>query len=427
MSILIKNGRVIDPASKIDGQYDILVEDGRISKIAKDIKEKTANVIDAKDKIVSPGLIDIHVHLREPGREDKETILTGTRAAVHGGFTSIACMPNTTPSCDNAGTVKFIIDKARKVHMANVYPIGTLTKGRLGKELAEMADLKESGCVAVSDDGDSVPDPSVMRRVLEYASALDLPVICHCEDISLSKEGVMNEGFVSTILGLRGIPNKAESVVIQRDIELAEISDARIHIAHISTREGVDLVRTAKKKDIKVTAEVTPHHLALNDQCVKTFDTNTKVNPPLRTADDVKALKAGLKDGTIDIISSDHAPHLDSEKDVEYKYAPFGMIGLETSLAVSIMELIDTKVLTWPQLIEKMALNPSNLLGLKRGTLEVDNAADITIIDPKAEWTYTKDMVMSKSINTPFLNWNFKGRAVTVISGGKIVMRDNKL
>lgn len=422
MSLLIKNGHVIDPASKLEGVFDILVESGKISKVGKEIKTKADKTIDAKGKIVVPGLIDMHVHLREPGREDKETILSGAKAAAKGGFTSIACMPNTTPACDNQAIVKFIKEEARKAALVNVFPIGCITKGREGKELAEIAELKESGCVALSDDGDGVQSAGLMRRALEYASSFGVPIISHCEDASLAGEGVVNEGYISTILGLDGIPNKAESVMIQRDLELAEVAKAKLHIAHISTKEGVALVRQAKERNIDVTAEVTPHHIALTDTCCKTYDTNTKVNPPLRTQEDVTALKEGLKDGTIDMISSDHAPHLESEKDVEFDKAPFGMIGLETALSIAIMELIDTKILTWTDLVKKMSVNPSAVFGLKRGTLAEGAIADITIVDPEIKWIYKEENILSKSKNTPFKNWELKGQATHVIVSGKLVM-----
>lgn len=426
-SILIKNGRVIDPENKQDGIFDVLVKSGKIAKIGRNIKTNADEIIDAKEKIVAPGLVDMHVHLREPGREDKETIFTGVKAAVKGGFTSIACMPNTTPVCDNQTIVKFILDEAKRVSLANVFPIGAITKGREGRELAEIAELKESGCVALSDDGDSILNTALMRRACEYASSFDLPITVHCEDKALSEGGVMNEGFISTLLGLKGIPNKAESVIIQRDLELAEMAEARIHIAHVSTREGVDLIRIAKSKGIKVTAETTPHHLALTDACCKTFDTNTKVNPPLRAKEDVDALKAGLKDGTIDVIASDHAPHLESEKDIEFDKAPFGIIGLETALAIAMTELVYSKTLTWPEIIYKMSVNPSKILGLDRGNLQEGKIADITIIDPQKKWVYKKDGIASKASNSPFLGWTFKGLATDVIVGGRILMGGAKI
>ena len=427
MSLLIKNGRVIDPLNKRDGIFDVLVEDGKISKIGKGIKTKTKKTIDAKGKIVAPGLIDMHVHLREPGREDKETIRTGLRAAVKGGFTSVATMPNTTPPCDNQAIVKFLKDEAEKVNLANLFPIGTITKGRRGKELSEIAELKESGCCALSDDGESIGDTGLMRRALEYASSFGIPIISHCEDKKLSEGGTINEGFISTVLGLEGIPNTSESIMIQRDLALTEVAKAKIHIAHVSTEEGVELIREAKSKGIDVTAEVTPHHLALTDVCCKTYDTNTKVNPPLRGSKDVEALKKGLKDGTIDVIASDHAPHLESEKDVEFDKAPFGMIGIETALGIAVSELISTKILTWSELIKKLSLNPAQVLGLERGTLSEGARADITIIDPEKEWVYKKEEIESKSANSPFIGWKLKALATDVIIDGRIVMKDTQI
>lgn len=425
--ILIKNGRVIDPANRKDGVFDVLIESGKVLKVAADIKDKADEIIDAKNKIVAPGLIDIHVHLREPGREDEETILTGARAAIKGGFTSIACMPNTTPPCDNQAAAKYIIDESKKNKLAKIYPIGCVTKKREGKELSEIAELKETGCVALSDDGDSVADAAIMRRALEYASAFDIPIISHCEDRSLCEGGVMNEGFISTVTGLKGMPNKAESIIIYRDIELAAMANARLHIAHVSTKEGVELIRQAKIKGVKVTCEATPHHIALTDACCRTYDTNTKVNPPLRTEEDVSALIKGLKDGTIDAIASDHAPHLESEKDVEYDFAPFGMIGLETSLAAAATILIGNNVLTWPELIEKMSVMPARIIGIDAGSLGEGKKADITIIDPSKDWVYEQSKIISKSRNTPFIGWRFKGMATDVIIGGNIVMKNGEL
>ncbi|MFH1790429.1 MAG: dihydroorotase [Candidatus Omnitrophota bacterium] len=418
MSLLIKNGRVIDPENKRDGVMDVFVKNGRVAKVAKNIQEKAKETINAAGKIVAPGLIDMHVHLREPGREDEETIQTGALAALAGGFTSIVCMPNTTPPCDSESVVRFIIDRARELSPVNVFPVGAITKGRLGRELSEIAELKDSGCVALSDDGDSVMDGGLMRRAFEYASSFDIPVITHCEDKALAGDGVMNEGAVSTLLGLRGIHNKAESVMIHRDVELAGLAGAKVHIAHVSTKEGAAIIANAKQRGITVTAEVTPHHLSLTDACCKTYDTFLKVNPPLRSAEDVKALKAALKSGQIDAIASDHAPHLDSEKDVEFDKAPFGMIGLETALALAVMELVNAKILTWPQLITKMSVMPSKILNLDRGSLADGRIADITIIDPEQEWVYARENIRSKSANSPFIGWKMTGLATDVIVGG---------
>jgi len=427
MSILIKNGHVVDPANKRDGIFDVLIEDGKISRVEKNISHKAKTVIDAKGKMVTPGLVDMHAHLREPGREDKETIKTGLRAAVKGGFTTVACMPNTEPSCDNQSIAKMIIEEGRKAGYANVYPVGAITKGREGRELSEMWELKESGCIGFSDDGASVAESFLMRRALEYTSMLDAPVISHSEDKSLSQDGVMHEGFMSTSLGLKGIPALSESTIVERDIELSSIAGSRLHIAHVSSRESVDVIRSAKKRGLKVTAEVTPHHLALTDFCVKTFDTNMKVNPPLRAAEDRDALKKAIKDGTIDVVATDHAPHLESEKDVEFDRAPFGVIGFETALSICIMELIEGKILDWTGLVEKLSLNPSKILGIEKGTLSLGVSADITVIDPKTEWVYKKEDIESKSSNSPFIGWTLKGCATDVIVGGKVVMQDRKI
>jgi len=318
-------------------------------------------------------------------------------------------------------------DEAEKGKLANLFPIGTITKGREGKELSEIAELKESGCSALSDDGGSIDDTGLMRRALEYASSFGIPIISHCEDKKLSEGGSINEGFISTTLGLKGIPNKSESIMIERDLALTELAKAKIHIAHVSTEEGVRLIKEAKSKGIDVTAEVTPHHLALTDACCKTYDTNTKVNPPLRGSKDIEALKKGLKDGTIDVIASDHAPHLENEKDIEFDKAPFGMIGLETALGIAVSELISTKILTWSELIEKLSLNPAQVLGVERGTLSEGARADITIIDPEREWVYKKEEIESKSANSPFIGWKLKGLATDVIIDGRIVMKDTQI
>lgn len=427
MNILIKKGRVIDPANRRDGIFDILVEDGKISKVEKAINKKADLVIDAKGKIVAPGLVDMHAHLREPGREDEETVKTGLRAAIKGGFTSVASMPNTNPACDEQSVARFIIEEAKKASLANVFPVGAITKKRESQELSEMDDLKEAGCVAFSDDGNPVNEAALMRRALEYSSMLGIPIISHCEDKTLSEGGVMHEGYVSTTLGLRPIPSRAESTIAERDIELAEMAKAQIHIAHVSAEETVNTIKKAKEKGAKVTAEVTPHHLALTDACVKTFDTNTKVNPPLRTEKDRQALKKALKDKTIDVIATDHAPHLESEKDVEFDHAPFGMVGFETALSICITELIKTKILTWPELIEKLSLNPSKILGIKRGTLSEGAPADITVIDPEKEWVYKKEESESKSSNSPFIGWTLKGMATDVIVAGKAAMKNRNI
>ncbi|MGD2279393.1 MAG: dihydroorotase [Candidatus Omnitrophota bacterium] len=427
MSILIKNGRLIDPSQKLDKVGDVLIDKGKISKIGGSINEKSAQVIDAKGRIVAPGLCDMHAHLREPGGEDKETVETGLRAAVKGGFTTVCAMPNTDPPCDSQAHAKFLLERASAVKLAKLIPVGTITKGRAGEQLTEMAEIKEAGCPAVSDDGSSVKDADLMRRAMEYASMLDILVISHCEDESLSGEGVMHEGYWSTVLGLAPVPAESESVIVDRDIRLAELAGARLHIAHVSTAESVDMIRQAKKKGIKVTAEVTPHHLSLKDEDLKTYDTNMKVSPPLGSEGDVKALKKGVKDGTIDVIATDHAPHLVNEKEKEFDYAPFGMIGLETALSICAMNLIEERHLDWPGLINKMSTMPCAILKRKGGTLKEGEAADIIVIDPDKEWVYAKETIESRSSNSPFIGRKMKVQVTEVIVDGRVVVKEGKI
>ncbi|MBU1084532.1 MAG: dihydroorotase [Candidatus Omnitrophota bacterium] len=423
MDILIKNGRIIDPANGLDEKGDILVEKGVISKIGGTIQKAGAEVIDAKGKICAPGFIDMHTHLREPGREDAETVETASRAAVRGGFTTVCAMPNTTPPCDSRANTEFIIEQGKRAGLIRVIPIGTITKGRKGEELSEMAELQRTGCPAVSDDGDSVEDASLMQRALEYASMLDLLVISHCEDKKITGAGVMREGYFSTVLGLAPIPKEAESTIVARDISLAERTGARIHIAHVSCSESVEIIREAKKRGVKVTAEVTPHHLALMDKDLKGYDTNMKVNPPLAGEADVKALKKAVKDGTIDVIATDHAPHPEHEKEKEFDHAPFGMIGLETALPVIRKVLIEEGDMEWPEVIEKLASNPARILGCGRGTLSKGAVADIVMIDPEREWIYEKEGILSKSVNSPFIGTKMKGQVTDVVAGGRHVLK----
>ncbi|MDD5492738.1 MAG: dihydroorotase, partial [bacterium] len=380
MRILIKGGRVIDPANRIDAQKDIYIEEGVIKKVGSNIKVNKPNVkvIDARGKVVTPGLIDMHTHLREPGREDEETIASGTRAACKGGFTSICCMPNTQPVTDNQAQVELILSKAQKEGWVNVYPIGAITKGLQGEEMSPIGELKKAGVAGITDDGKTVYNSLIMRRALEYSKMFKLPVISHCEDTDLSAEGLINEGYISTILGMRGIPRQAEEVIVSRDIQLAEMTGGHLHIAHVSTEGSVGMIRRAKRMNIKITAETAPHYFTLTDEAVKTYNTNTKMNPPLRTKKDVQAIKHGLQDGTIDCIASDHAPHLEDEKNQEYELAPFGIIGLETMLPLIITELVDKKVLTLREAIKKLTVNPARILGLNKGTLSPGADADIT-------------------------------------------------
>jgi len=421
MNVIIKNGHVIDPSNKVDEKLDILIAGGKIVKLGKagSISSPDAQAVDAAGKLVVPGLIDMHVHLREPGFEYKETIATGTAAAKAGGFTSVCCMPNTNPVNDNRSVTEFILSQAAKEASARVFPIGAITKGSKGEELSEMGELRAAGCVAVSDDGRPVMNAAIMRRAMEYAQVFDLLVISHCEDSSLSAKGVMNEGFVSTELGLRGIPRSAEDVMTARDISLAELTRSRVHIAHVSTAGSVDLLRAAKARGVKVTAETCPHYFALTDEAVRGYNTMAKMNPPLRTADDVAAIKAGLKDGTIDVIATDHAPHGMDEKSGEFDYAPFGIVGLETALGLS-LQLVNEKVLTLGEVISKLSFNPASVLKIEKGTLQPGADADITIIDRDLEWTVDASLFKSRSKNTPFNGWKLMGRAVRTIVGGRV-------
>lgn len=421
MNVIIKNGHVVDPANKVDEKLDILISDGKIAKLGRSgsVSSSDAQVVDAAGKLVVPGLIDMHVHLREPGFEYKETIASGTAAAKAGGFTSVCCMPNTNPVNDNRSVTEFILSQAAREASARVFPIGAITKGSKGEELSEMGELRAAGCVAVSDDGRPVMNAAIMRRAMEYARVFDLLVISHCEDSSLSAKGVMNEGFVSTELGLRGIPRSAEDVMTARDISLAELTGSRVHIAHVSTVGSVDLLRAAKARGVKVTAETCPHYFTLTDEAVRGYNTMAKMNPPLRTAGDVAAIKAGLKDGTIDVIATDHAPHGMDEKSGEFDYAPFGIVGLETALGLS-LQLVKEKVLTLQEVICKLSLNPASVLKIGKGILQAGADADITIIDPDLQWTVDSSLFKSRSKNTPFNGLKLTGRAVQTIVGGRL-------
>jgi dihydroorotase len=421
MNLLIKNGRVIDPSQKIDDVLDVLVENGLVKGVGKSLTAPTGvQTIDASGRYVVPGLIDMHVHLRDPGLEYKEDIVSGSKAAAAGGFTSICCMPNTKPTIDNKTIAGYIINKSREVGLCSIFPVGSITYGLGGERMSEMGELKESGCVAVSDDGRPVANSELMMRSLQYAQGMGIMVISHAEELDLAGSGVMNEGFTSTELGLKGIPRVAEDIATARDIMLAEYTNAPIHIAHVSTKGSVRIVRDAKARGVKVTCETAPHYFTLTDDAVRGYNTNAKMNPPLREADDVAAIKEGLKDGTIDVIATDHAPHHIDEKDVEFNEALNGIIGLETSLPLS-LKLVEDGVLTINQLIEKMSCNPSNILGLERGTLKTGSIADITLIDPIAEWTVEKDKLASKSKNSPFLGWKVKGVSAATILAGVIV------
>ncbi len=419
MLIQIKNIKITDPSTKTNKTGDIFIENG---KIVEKLSGDADNVIDGKGKIAVPGLIDVHSHLREPGQEEKETIKTGTMAAAKGGITTVFCMPNTKPVTDNAPSVEYILMKAQKEGKVNVFPIGCITKGSQGKELAEIGILKKAGIVAVSDDGVPVANSQIMRRALEYTKMFNLAVISHCEDKELSRNGVMNAGKNSMIFGLRGIPNQSEEIMVSRDIMLCELTGGKLHIAHVSTAGSVELVRRAKKKGLNVTCETCPHYFSLTDDYVQNYDTNFKMNPPLRTQKDVDAIKEGLKDGTIDCIATDHAPHTQEEKCREFDSAPFGIIGFETLLSLTLNELVDKKVLTLEEAIAKMTVNPAKIFSLEnRGSLKPGSIADITIIDLEHKYEFKKEDILSKSKNSPFIGRKFKGCAVMTIVGGKIV------
>jgi dihydroorotase len=423
MKLLIKNGRVIDPANKIEEVLDILVEGEKISKVARGIDVKADTVIDAADKIVMPGIVDMHVHLREPGREDKETVSSGTMAASKGGVTSILAMPNTMPSLDSIDTIKILKDIIERTANVGVFICGAITIGRAGLELADLAALKKEGVLAISDDGASVDSYELMLKAFEKAKKEKLLVICHSEDRSLSGKGVVNLGFTSTRLGLKGISKESEYQRVGRDITLAEKSGAGVHIAHVSCAESVEIIRKAKKKGVKVTAETAPHYFTLNEEDLLDYNTDMKVNPPLRTKDDVLAIKQGLKDGTIDVIASDHAPHTENEKDIEFEYAEFGSIGLETELGASVTELVSTGILTWSELVKKISLNPARVLGLDKGTLGQANDADIAIISADKEWVVDKAGFSSKSKNSAFIARKLKGAVEYTIYKGKVIYK----
>ncbi len=423
MNLLIKGGCVVDPSQEINEILDILVVEGKIRELGKDLQpDSGCEVITAEGFLVTPGLIDMHVHLRDPGLEYKEDIVTGTRAAAAGGFTSIACMPNTKPVNDSKAVTAYILCKAKSEGLVNVFPVGSITQGSKGEHLAEMGDLKEAGCVAVSDDGRPVVNSELMRRAVEYAKGMGIMLISHCEDLSLVGEGVMNEGFTSTELGLKGISRVAEDAAVARDVYLAEFTGSPIHIAHVSTKGSVRIIRDAKARGVNVTCETAPHYFTLTDGAVHGYDTNAKMNPPLREDLDVQAMKEALSDGTIDVIATDHAPHHSDEKDLEFNLALNGIIGLETSLPFC-LKLVEEKTLDIKALVEKMSYNPAKILGIDRGTLQVGAAADITIIDPGAEWTYSQEKISSKSKNSPFIGMKMKGQAVFTIVGGKIAYK----
>lgn len=421
MSILIKNGRVIDPANNIDGNYEIFIEGKKIRGIYPKAKgPKADKIIDASGCIVIPGLVDMHAHLRDPGFEYKESIRTGTMAAVRGGFTSVCCMPNTNPVNDNKTVTEFILRKNYAEGACFVYPIGAITKGQKGEELAEMGMMKEAGCIAFSDDGKPVMNSLIMRRALEYSKIFNILIISHCEDLRLSEGGVINEGFISTTLGLRGIPKAAEEVMVARDIALAGLTGGRLHIAHVSTEGSVRLIRDAKDRGISVTAETCPHYFCLTEDEIVNYNTSAKVNPPLRTERDVEAIKQGLKDNTIDVIATDHAPHhIDDKYNKEFDAASFGISGLETAFSLG-LKLVEQGVLNLKQFIMKMSVTPSGIIGIPKGTLAEGADADLAVIDLSREFIVEPDKFLSKGKNTPFKGWQLKGAVLKTVSKGKI-------
>jgi dihydroorotase len=417
-STLIRGGRVIDPAAGVDRVCDVLLADGKIRQVGR-ATTVPDHVIEAKGLIVCPGLIDTHVHLREPGDENEETIASGSAAAVAGGFTSVVCMPNTNPPLDNEAQVEYVYRQAERAGLCNVYPVGAITKGRAGKELAELGSMVRAGAVGFSDDGCGIANSAVMLRALQYSSMFDKPVIQHCEDPDLAAGGAMHGGTMAVKLGLPGIPSAAEELMLQRDLRLLEGTGARYHVSHISTAGAVQLVRQAKARGLRVTAEACPHHLALTDEACAEYDTNFKMKPPLRTRADVDACIEGVVDGTIDCIATDHAPHGLQEKELEFLYAPFGIIGLESALPVLVKALVTPGHMGWPELIARMTLRPAELLGLAKGTLREGVDADITLIDPNRQWTIDVHQFKSKSRNCPFHGWKVTSKAVTTIVAGE--------
>jgi dihydroorotase len=417
--LLIKNGHVIDPANGIDKKCDVFVVDGLISQVGK-VDKSAEKVIDAAGKLVVPGLIDIHVHFREPGDEEEETIASGSAAAVAAGFTSVVCMPNTKPPIENETDVEYIHRKGRKARKTHVYTMGAITKAREGVELAEMGFMAEAGAVGFTDDGNGVQNPAVMLRALKYAAMFDLVVSQHCQDDSFARDGVMNAGYYATILGLPGIDVLAEEAMLWRDIQLVKKTGARYHAQHLSTAGTVELIRAAKKDSLPVTCEVTPHHLLLSEQCCEEYDTNYKVNPPLRTEHDIKALKQAIAEGLVDALVSDHAPHLQSEKELEFLAAPFGIASLECALGLYVKALVEPGILNWPGLIKLMTEKPAKIIGVDKGTLSPGKQADVTIIDPQAKYKIDVNKFRSKSRNCPYHGWEVTGKVEKTIVGGEI-------
>ena len=423
--ILLKGGTIVDPSQKLNRKLDLLVDQGKIASLGKIQSKKSWEVIDASGWVVCPGFIDMHVHLREPGREDKETILSGSRAAAAGGFTSISCMPNTDPVNDSEAITRFIVERARQAALVNVFPAGAITKGLKGEELAEIGEMVKAGAVAITDDGRPVENNQMMRRALEYAKIFDIPVVDHCEDQQLAAGGHVNEGVVSTRLGLYGVSRAAEELDVARDMILARITGGRIHIAHLSTRDSLFWVRQAKRQGVQMTCEVTPHHFTLTDGDIKNYDTNFKMYPPLRAQSDVKAILKGLSDGTIDCIATDHAPHTSLEKETPFQEAANGVIGMETAVSLAWEFLVRREVVSISRLVELFSINPNRILKLGRGTLEEGAIADITVIDPDQETVIDVDQFRSKSRNCPFHGWKLNGVPVMTVVRGKVVYQRN--
>lgn len=423
MSILIKGGLVVDPANKIEKIADVLIEDGKISNVDENIEINGAEVIDAKGKIVAPGLVDLHVHFREPGLEYKEDITTGSRAAARGGVTTVVCMPNTKPVIDNGALVKYVMDRGKEEGLVNVLVAGCISKGQESGELSEIGELKEAGAVGITDDGKPVKSPSLMRKALEYAKMFDIPVLSHSEDLDLVDGGSMNEGYMSTYLGLRGIPKAAESVAVSRDILIAEEVGGTIHICHVSTKGSIDAIRSAKARGVKVTAETAPHYFTLTDNACDGYNTNAKMNPPLRGDEDVAAIIDALADGTIDAIATDHAPHHRDEKEIEFDLAANGIVGIETSLALGVTYLVKTGKLTMSQLIEKMSHNPADIIGIDRGTLGCGCVADVVVFDAENTFKVDVNEFASKGKNTPYNGYDLYGKVMATITNGKIVYK----
>jgi dihydroorotase len=420
-ALLLRGGRVLDPANGVDAALDVLLDDGKVAAVARPFPAPAGvDVVDAHGKLVLPGLIDLHVHLREPGEEYKEEIATGTAAAAAGGFTSVCCMANTQPVNDNAAVTEFILRRAKEVGLVNVFPVGALSKGLAGLELAEIGEMKAAGAVAISDDGRPVMNAALMRHALEYARSFDLPVIVHEEDSNLSHGGCMHEGFHSTRLGLRGIPGEAESVMVQRDIELARLTGGRLHVAHVSTARAVEAIRAARAEGLQVTAEVTPHHLFLTDVACSEYDPDFKMAPPLRSEADRAAVRAGLADGTIGAVATDHAPHSVLEKEIEFDRAANGVVGLETALPL-LLRLVDDGVLPLMTAVQRLTQGPAQVLGLAKGTLSVGADADVVVVDPAAEWVVRPEAFRSRSRNSPFKDWRLRGKVSMTVVGGRVV------